>query len=84
MIIDSKEIPGFSDLLRDARIKNKLAEGVLNSRCLEKYDVAEEIIRDSVAIQIEAWGLVMDYLGEKHENGNDYKYDMYSGMITLD
>lgn len=79
--LKASEVVGFKEMQTTVSVKRQLAECVLNTKSLGRFDVAEQILLEAHELHEEAWKLVYKHLGVE---GIALKYDSYSGFILKD
>lgn len=79
--IHANEIAGFKEAITKANVKKQLAECVLATNSLDRFEAAENILSEAYCLNEEAWRLACKYL--KIKENPHLKYDSYSGLIYL-
>ena len=78
--LKASEVVGFKEIQIKVSVKRQLAECVLNTKSLEKFDTAEQILLEAHELHEEAWKLVFKHLGAEAQ-GIELKYDSYNELI---
>lgn len=77
--ISGNDVVGFKGLQLRYRVKQQLAECVLNTLSLDRFKMAEEILHEAELLHYESWSLVFKHFGA--DERLNLKYDHFNDLI---